>query len=199
MTVRTYDYLVSAQTYTVPVNCSEVTVTAWGGGSAAHSYEGGDGCDREYTGSEGAYGEWTLPVIAGDALSISVGRGGYTNGGNGSNTTISSHGKTVTAGAGGYYAGGNISTSWSGAVAKSASRSGAAGACVDNDDWLGGPTNGTLWGNYGQGCTWEWDRATPPIGAGGCNCDECTGDSDEWGWSYGGNGKVTVQCSKGMN
>lgn len=70
----TADGLASSGSFTVPANCPQVYVQAWGAG-------GGASVDKGTSGGPGGFVAGALPTAAGDVLTVWVGEGGYAIGG----------------------------------------------------------------------------------------------------------------------
>lgn len=210
-------------TYTVPVNCSQVTATLWGGGAAGKEASNGG-----WTGGSGALVASTLNVMQNDIVNITVGSGGGSNAAAGGNTVAS-----VTRGGvviGSVTAGGGLSSGGAVAVGTSSGTNvvnslitiaGIRG--IESDDGWGGHRSGAdiclalsgntcaTWGNghAGSNCAsggnGHHGDSRALMGGGGCSQESWTSGSGafstyhESGYSLGGHGRLTISCSRGLN
>lgn len=194
---RTYTYTGANQTYSVPTNCSEITVEVWGGGAKTRTGTGG--VPEDYTGGAGGYATAVITVPAGTAsYQYYVGKGGGNIGdgmtvqASGERSWFNSSGYLFGDGGVGVIVGGNYSNA-----------GGAGGGTAPGRVAQSGESGATFHGNYGgiagpkawngarqaTGCGPGTTRAS--FGGGGCGAD------DTW-WGIGGHGQIKVKCTKGM-
>ena len=97
LSMQTFSYTGSTQTYTVPAGVKSVNVKLWGAGGGGTATSG---CSTY--GGAGGYAGGTISVTAGDVLTIIVGGGGGAHSGGGRSAVRNSGGtELVTAGGGG--------------------------------------------------------------------------------------------------
>lgn len=207
--------------HVVPINCQEMTVKIWGAGAA------GAGDSGPVSGSSGAYINTVLSVNESNIIKINVGTGGSSRGASGGSTKISLTKNNLVldwaqAGGGTYNSSGGIGTSSSGSyfisfdtVPGTTGYRGVRGWYNDDfrdsdnvnrgaDTWLGDARGNGDSGYYCRsgGSGHKGDHRAS-YGGGGCTQKSWdTGAFDqnhhEDGWSLGGHGRVTVQCTKGV-
>ena len=137
-TASTYSYTGATAYITVPLGCTTATIKAWGAG-------GGGGIGA--AGGGGGYATGTLNVIAGTALTATIGGGGqyvggaYSGGGGGGMTSVQ-QGATylLIAGGGGGASGAGGNSSTCGAGGGGGGSSGSAGTGVNIYGGAGGGT-----------------------------------------------------------
>jgi len=181
----------SSGTYTVPPNVTSVRIECWGGGGGGGGAAGGSLNSTGKGGGGGAYARIdSLPVVPGEALTITVGSGGTgangANGGAGGNSSVTYNGTTVVSAAGG--GGGSTAT---GNNTGAAGNGGQASSSIGDVRHDGGNGGGGGFGGGGGGGGSAW--ANGPGGNGG-NAGSTTGagagsgGTSGTGGGYGGNG-----------
>ena len=136
---KDYSYTGSSQTFTVPANCTKVTVEAIGGGGAGgYAYKGRYAFPIDYYrlgggGGGAAYARTeNQTVSAGNTLTINVGQGGQ-NSGDGQATTVYMGGTKWLEAAGGKHG----EWSRSGSSGGNLHAAGGAGGAADDSYYIG--------------------------------------------------------------
>lgn len=197
---KDYSYTGSAQTFTVPANCTKVTVEAIGGGGAGgYAYKGRYAFPIDYYrvgggGGGAAYARTeNQTVSAGDALTINVGQGGR-NSGDGAATTVYKGSTRWLEAAGGKHG----QWSRSGTDGGNLHAAGGAGGS-ENDSYYIGTGTKKAGGNGGKAKDFDTGLSANQVGSGsgggaaggtgsGSNGADQAGGNDWAISSEGGNG-----------
>ena len=155
---QTYTTPAANVSITVPANVNTVTIEAYGGGGAGIETPGAQANNNA---GGGGYSKVTVPVVAGEVFTYTIGAGGSTSGSNGSNTTVTGNavsiianggggGQATTYGAGGSASGGNVNLSGGdGSGTNGGNGAGPEGGNGGEHGWDGVPSSYPLTPGFG--------------------------------------------------
>ncbi len=192
------------RTITFDPACTELEVKMWGGGAAGSRVGGHHNINSDYAGGAGAHIEALVPINNNQAVEVTIGSGGSSNGASGTDSLLSIDGVTYLRAGGAVRANGGTTTITAGKnISTIRSLNGASTTFVVSNSTPGagalayGQTSGG--GQAASACAVDkghGTKARAPMGSGGCARDDSGGQSGTGSIGLGGHGGISLECTK---